>query len=445
MYNKYKGRLKKGVKMLGSIVHIKSQKENNQSFGTGFVFYRTKEGSYILTCQHVLDDVEIPVVDNVEATITAPCDFIDMAVIFLPNIQLQPLAMQVDSCESLNVDVIGFSVFSQNLTQKKHIQAQLFKEPIELHANDSNSFYRARKIKADNDFHFSRGNSGSPVICKQSGHVIGMVSNKEGNDIAYAIEIAYIEKVWKEIPMGLLEKGAIKEHHHATPNGSTAPASKSRKKLRYFVAGLVSLMILAGAYFLFIDTNKVNNHFSCQSTPRLLGQQKVDTICSIQSSTPLFNYALFQHSAIKISLFEKNLKNFNPDSLKLTERNSNWYLTYSEYAQVTQVPINDMLNIRQTADASSKIMHRVSNGTLLKVLSCKYLNKTSKWCSVQYGKKIGWVNSRYLKYVNPHTLYNFHQNRVNAKKALQEIQKYGFNAIKKIEGSSYLVKKRNLL
>ena len=432
--------------MLGSIVHIESQKENNQSFGTGFIFHNDENGSYILTCQHVLDDVQIPVVNNAEATIIAPCDFIDMAVLFLPNIHLQPLAMQVDSCDSSNVDVIGFSVFSQNLTQKKHIQAQLFKEPIELHDNDSNSFYRARKIKAHNDFHFSRGNSGSPVICKQSGHVIGMISNKEGNDIAYAIEIVYIEEAWKEIPVGLLEKGDIKKHNHPTSNGnSSTPVSKSRKKLRYFVAGLVSLMILAGAYFLFIDTNKVNNHFSCQSTQKLLGKQKIDNICSIQSSSPVFNYALFQHRAINSSLFEKNLKIFNPDSLKLTERNSNWYLTYSEYAQVTQVAMNDTLNIRQTASASSKIMHRVSNGTLLKVLSCKYLNKTSKWCAVRYGKKIGWVNSRYLKYVNPHTLYNFHQNRVNANKALQEIKKYNFNAIQKIEGSSYLVKKRNLL
>ena len=429
--------------MLTSIVHIESKNKNNQSFGTGFVFHNDENGSYILTCQHVLDDVKIPVVDNVEATITAPCDFIDMAVLFLPNIYLQPLAMQVDSCDSLNVDVIGFSAFSQNLTQKKHIQAQLFKEPIELHANDSNSFYRARKIKAHNDFHFSRGNSGSPVICKQSGHVIGMISNKEGNDIAYAIEIAYIEEVWKEIPVGLLEKGAIKEHHHSTPNNT--PTSKSRKKLRYFVAGLVSLIILAGAYFLFIDTKKENTLLTCQTTKKLLGKQKIDNICTIQSSSPIFKYALFQKKAIEISLFEKNLKIFNPDSLKLIERNSNWYLTYSEYAQVTHVPINDTLNIRQNASASSQIMHRVNNGTLLKVLSCKYLNKTSKWCSVQYGKKIGWVNSRYLKYVNPHTLYNFQQNRVNADKALQKIQKYRFNAIKKIEGSSYLVKKRNLL
>jgi len=257
--------------MLRSIVHIESKYRNNPSFGTGFVFYNNKSGSYILTCQHVLDAVEIPMVDNVEATITAPCDFIDMAVIFLPNIHLTPLAMQADSCDSLNVDVIGFSIFSQKLTQKKHIHAQLFKEPIELHANDSSSFYRARKIKAHNDFYFSKGNSGSPVICKRSGHVIGMVSNKEGNNLAYAIEISYIEEVWKQIPKGLLEKGTFKTHHHHHPSEhehieqpakmiKKIPIQENRKKLRYFVAGLISFLLLAGVYFIFVDTTHNNNH-----------------------------------------------------------------------------------------------------------------------------------------------------------------------------------------
>jgi len=437
--------------MLTSIVHIESKNKNNQSFGTGFIFHNNQNGSYILTCQHVLDDVKIPVIDNVEATITAPCEFIDMAVIFLPNIHLEPLAMQVDSCDSLDVDVIGFSIFSQNLTQKKHIQAQLFKEPIELHANDSNSFYRARKIKADNDFHFSKGNSGSPVICKHSGHVIGMISNKEGNDIAYAIEISYIEEVWKEMPKGLLEKDTSREYHNhlhshkrksSSLNNTTAKPTQG--KLRYFIAGLITMILLVGTYFLFIDTKKENTLLNCQPAYKKLAKQKIDTICTIQASSPHFQYALFKNKAVSISLLEKNLKLFNPDSLYISQKNNNWYLNYSKYAQVFHVKKDDMLNIRQKPSSSSKIVNHVRNGTLLQVLSCTYISESSKWCSVKFGKRLGWVNSRYLQYVNPQALYNFHQNRVNADKALEEIKKYHFNALIKVENTSYLVKKRNI-
>jgi len=187
-----------------SVLHIESK--SNNSFGTGFVIDFDAKGVYIVTCQHVIDDVEIPFIGGVKAEIISKASFIDMAVLYVEILNVKPLSLQVDSCNSLEVEVIGFSHFSKSMSQKKHISASLYKKMIELHANDSNEFYDVRKIKAYDGFDFDRGNSGSPVICKSTNKVIAMVSNKDGHDIAYAINIENIEKVWKSMPNTLLLK-----------------------------------------------------------------------------------------------------------------------------------------------------------------------------------------------------------------------------------------------
>lgn len=184
--------------MKSSIVNIESV--SNNSFGTGFVIDNNEKGVYVLTCQHVLDDVKIPVVENVLAKVIAKDEFIDMAVLYVSKLQLEALPLQTTPCEQLDVDVIGFSVFNKTLTQKKHINATLYEESIELHSKEDENYYTIRKIKAKDGFTFDRGNSGSPVICKNTGNVIAIISNKEGSDIGYAIDIATLKTVWVDVP-----------------------------------------------------------------------------------------------------------------------------------------------------------------------------------------------------------------------------------------------------
>ena len=185
--------------MKNSVLRIESK--INSSFGTGFVIDLDSKGSYILTCQHVIDDVEIPFVLGIEAKVVSKSSFIDMAIIYVETLKIEALTLQVNSCSSLDVEVIGFSNFSKAMSQKKYISASLYKKPIELHANDSNKFYNVRKIKADANFNFDRGNSGSPVICKKSGNVIAMISNKEGGKVAYAIDMINLNKIWNDVSL----------------------------------------------------------------------------------------------------------------------------------------------------------------------------------------------------------------------------------------------------
>ncbi|MBU1668444.1 serine protease [bacterium] len=264
--------------MKNSVVTIESI-ENN-SFGTGFVIDSDTKGVYVLTCQHVLDDVVTPIVDNVLAKIVATGDFIDMAVLYVSKLHLEPFPLQIDKCDSLDVDVIGFSNFNQSVTQKKHINATLYKESIELHSKKNDLFYNVRKIKANDGFNFDRGNSGSPVICKNSGKVIAMISNKEGSDIGYAVDIANLKEVWKDMPTDLLQKSVVKIEPVSGVQKDKAPQeenkeSKKEKKLSL----LTYLLFFITAIGIFVATYLYLSHTPLVKLvpPNTIEETKVDS------------------------------------------------------------------------------------------------------------------------------------------------------------------------
>ena len=254
--------------MRNSIVNIESV--SNNSFGTGFVIDSDEKGVYILTCQHVLDDVKTPVVENVLAKVIAKGGFIDMAVLYVSKLHLEALPLQTKVCDQLDVEVIGFSNFNQSLTQKKHIQATLYQELIELHSKEEDAYYNVRKIKANDGFNFDRGNSGSPVICKSSGNVIAMISNKEGNDIGYAIDIVNLKEVWSNAPEKLFKKPrAVIEPVSGTKNEATTEVNTTRKDetlvttqsggssmVKYFIALAIILGIGFGTYTIMVKKEK---------------------------------------------------------------------------------------------------------------------------------------------------------------------------------------------
>jgi len=228
-----------------SVVNIESV--SNSSFGTGFVIDSDERGVYILTCGHVVDDVVTPVVENVLAKVVAKGEFVDIAVLYVSRLHLSPLPLQVDECDSLDVEVIGFSNFNKSLTQKKHIKAMLYQEAIELHSKENEMFYTVRKIKANDGFNFDRGNSGSPVICKSSGRVIAMVSNKEGSDIGYAIDIVTLKTVWDSMPTSLLKKSP------KIDKKTEEPKSNKKSSLSTNLFLLVSTIAIFSATYIYIE------------------------------------------------------------------------------------------------------------------------------------------------------------------------------------------------
>jgi len=226
--------------MKNSIVKIESI--TNDSFGTGFVIDRDTDGVYILTCQHIIAEVERPIIDQVLAKVIVEDSFIDMAVLYVSKLSQEPLILHYAFCDKLRVEIIGFSHFNQQKTQKQHISATLFRETVELHSKVDNRHCTVHKIKVNDGFDFNHGNSGSPVICKKSKNIIAMISYKKGSDIGYAIDIKYLKTIWRDMPKGLLsgEKKKIKE---------PSKVSLSPKKPKLKVV-LYLFLLLFGVYSL---------------------------------------------------------------------------------------------------------------------------------------------------------------------------------------------------
>ena len=55
--------------MNDSILLIQSKEPNNKSMGTGFVIHQDSFGSYILTCAHVVKQVEEVKIENFEVEV----------------------------------------------------------------------------------------------------------------------------------------------------------------------------------------------------------------------------------------------------------------------------------------------------------------------------------------------------------------------------------------
>jgi len=234
--------------MKNSIVKIESI--SNKSFGTGFIIDNDENGVYILTCQHIIADIDTPIiVEKVLAEVIAQDSFVDMAVLYVSKLQLEALPLQKKRCNKKEVDIIGFSHFNQEMTQKKYISATLYDEAVELHSNKNSKHFNVHKIKTDDGFRLERGNSGSPVICRKSQNVIAMISNKEGSKLGYAIDIEQLANIWKEMPKDLLngKKRTLKKEVKEILN-----SSKLSSNVNYF---LFLAFFVLGIFL----TNKMNN------------------------------------------------------------------------------------------------------------------------------------------------------------------------------------------
>ncbi len=234
--------------MKSSIVNIESA--TNNSFGTGFVVHSNEKGVFILTCKHVVEEVINPVVENILVKVVAIGNFIDMAVLYIPRLELKALPLENEQNNNLDVSVIGFSHFNQSSIQKKHIDATLYKELIELHAKEDDTFYNLRKIKAKDGFNFERGNSGSPVICLDTNKVIAMISNKEGSNIAYAINIEYIKEIWKDIPVELFNNKS-NSSKKVTTSYREYIKTPSKSNNKFGMYSILFLVVFGAIFYLF--------------------------------------------------------------------------------------------------------------------------------------------------------------------------------------------------
>ncbi|CAA6803576.1 MAG: Serine/threonine kinase [uncultured Sulfurovum sp.] len=350
--------------MLSSIIHIESSNKKNKSFGTGFIIDCDQDGSYVLTCQHVLDEVETAMVEEQSVEIVASSDFLDMAVIYVKTLREPPLPLQLASCNNQNVHAFGFASFSRDLVQKKEIQATLFEEVIELHSKVDDSFYVVRRIKANEDYTFERGNSGAPLLCKRTGAVIAMISNKEGSNIAYAIEIASLQEIWKNLKLLRLQEGNLHKHQ---------------------------------AFYEKIDDfiGEVEENFEQRKNAILTSRTQLNDMNQLQKEIHSLKTGFQEASKFKYylggiasMLLILSLYYFFTDSVQYRPHNY----------KIIKIPVDDVLNIREHQGIGYQVIGTIPyNGNNIAVIHCEENDSGQEWCKITYGNITGWVSSKYIE------------------------------------------------
>ncbi|MDE5123036.1 MAG: SUMF1/EgtB/PvdO family nonheme iron enzyme [Trichodesmium sp. St19_bin1] len=205
-------------KLEDSIVLIKSAKENRKNvIGTGFIFYKKQNYTYLLTCAHVVEDVggeENIRVNNIPAEVIKIGDVqgFDLAILkvnknfSLPSLNLMILYGEEE--KKLEVKIPGFYLWSQN----NALRRQTIKGEMIVEVDGERAFQLIENMPEDvavekleiKKGRLRLGYSGSPVIDINTGLVVGIVTHKVDVDgegrFGRAISIEALEKIWSEIP-----------------------------------------------------------------------------------------------------------------------------------------------------------------------------------------------------------------------------------------------------
>ena len=205
-------------KLEDSIVLIKSAKENRKNvIGTGFIFYKKQNYTYLLTCAHVVEDVggqENIRVNNIPAEVIKIGDVqgFDLAILkvnknfSLPSLNLMILYGEEE--KKLEVKIPGFYLWSQN----NALRRQTIKGEMIVEVDGERAFQLIEDMPEDvavekleiKKGRLRSGYSGSPVIDINTGLVVGLVTHKVDVDgegrFGRAISIEALEKIWSEIP-----------------------------------------------------------------------------------------------------------------------------------------------------------------------------------------------------------------------------------------------------
>ncbi|MEI6708912.1 MAG: trypsin-like peptidase domain-containing protein [Methylococcales bacterium] len=195
-----------------SIVLILSSDGKNTAFGTGFIIARDQNYSYLLTCAHVLEQIngknstenklQISGVNvPVEIVKCGASDGIDIALLKVEELfDNSPLFEQfMLGQEQSDIQVTGYSLFDPKTGQhtKRPLKGKLSNR-IKIASNNQEYPFLDISIQDDDFSKLEGGYSGSPLY-NSSGHVLGVVSHKRTDEMGHAFCISNLKTLYPEI------------------------------------------------------------------------------------------------------------------------------------------------------------------------------------------------------------------------------------------------------
>jgi tetratricopeptide (TPR) repeat protein len=181
-------------------------------FGTGFVVHQDEAFSYLVTCAHVVRDIEkvngetgkLLAEDSVATVVVrGDCDAIDLAVLRVDRwYRRSPVALSIAVAADRPVEIVGHREYSGTRGAWERPITGKLERPLRQKLNGQ--VIPAWDLLLPPD-ELQPGYSGSPVIDRETGTVVAVTNIQRGKERGIAIGIEALATIWPEMPPGLIE------------------------------------------------------------------------------------------------------------------------------------------------------------------------------------------------------------------------------------------------
>jgi len=194
-----------------AIVPIVSNTDQ-KTFGTGFVMHQDREFSYLVTCAHVVCDIERK---NEAAEILAggvvaqvkgrgEPEEIDLAVLAVPRWQdRSPLTLARGAESEMSICVWGHCSREDKSALVREQQQGKLAKAAKLVGRRSGEAVTAWYLQFEGSDRPEPGYSGGPVLCGD--RVVAVAAIRMADNRVIAIGIEALARVWPEMPPNLID------------------------------------------------------------------------------------------------------------------------------------------------------------------------------------------------------------------------------------------------
>ncbi len=193
-----------------SAIALIASSADPKTFGTGFVVHQDEACSYLVTCAHVLRDIEKQngaqiIAGGLAARVVArgEPDEVDLAIVAVPRWWDRSPLILATGTTGTAVCVWGHCSREEKSALLREEQRGQLAKAAQLTGRRSGEAVAAWYLSFGGGDRLEPGYSGGPVLCGD--RVVAVAAIKLGDDRAIAIGVEALAAIWPEMPPGLIE------------------------------------------------------------------------------------------------------------------------------------------------------------------------------------------------------------------------------------------------